>query len=594
MTLAHPDTSSQSSAQPLTRAAEAVLATTLDDTALYQAVSHLPPAYYDHQDTQEEPGTGKGSDRDLEALADPSTLRGYMDDELEKTYADLLGSFQPMLQELDRLESLVEQSGGACQSLEQAWATFSLKAQSTTRELNALQEKIDEERQAEEGIEGFISHHLLSPEDEERLKGEKVDQGFLDACTRIQTHLERAHDLETTCPTLASEILDQLSALQDPVPKTLSRYIQQQYASWGTLQGGEDVEVNPMMAQAIQALSHSEALYQSNVDEIIKIRRRYMALSYSRDIGEEGRSGPLDLERVRRYAGDRLAWLHQATMSEVEIWRALLSLDTDPRKSHENPTFAPWVDATFEYILKPFQASIKKALRVEGMMAVTGYQMAQTLQYYTQTLTRYLGKDGTIPTMLDSLLGEAFEVFLKTLEVQAEHFFRYMENPSDDLGSPPMVIEAAKQLRAITEAYASSMTVTSPITSGSSGPSGSGEEEDVRRPGFDGVLGRILGPLLQACELSAGTARLNEGRRHVFLHNCLSLLLEHLGQGPGTKSRREALEMEMREHVNGMIQTETRELLKRSGLFPFAVALEDEDDPVRILPSLVVLASLAN
>lgn len=80
-------------------------------------------------------------------------------------------------------------------------------------------------------------------------------------------------------------------------------------------------------------MSHQLILHASppwarfNLDGIIKLRQRYMALSYSRDIGEEGRGRPLGLEHVRRYVGDRLAWLHQNIMSEVEMWQSLLSID---------------------------------------------------------------------------------------------------------------------------------------------------------------------------------------------------------------------------------------------------------------------------
>lgn len=46
--------------------------------------------------------------------------------------------------------------------------------------------------------------------------------------------------------------------------------------------------------------------------------------------------------------------------------------------------------------------------------------------------------------------------------------------------------------------------------------------DDFRRPGFDSVLGRMVGPLIQMCDI--GSTFLTERDRAIYLINCLHTL----------------------------------------------------------------------
>ncbi|CAG8548311.1 1902_t:CDS:2 [Acaulospora colombiana] len=269
-----------------------------------------------------------------------------------------------------------------------------------------------------------------------------------------------------------------------------------------------------------------------------------------------------------RYVGDMLAWVHQNVASEKEYLEGLFECKKQEVEADngnitgesDDIIIQDLLDRDFDGICRSLKTRVEQVLGSQ-QGAITAYRILNLIQFYKITIGRILGPNAALSNTLQEITESASMIFFNTLNSQAEQLLRYIQTPGPDLMPPPAVKETVLQLNEIMASYETSLVTTN-------------EREDD----FRVVLDAILDPLFQMCELGAkDLSRFNQ-----------AIYMLSLTKYTFTRGRVMALEKQIEENLEILVDGQYARLLRLSGLGPIVQVMEtkDEDTPLSLMPNM--------
>ena len=157
---------------------------------------------------------------------------------------------------------------------------------------------------------------------------------------------------------------------------------------------------------------------------------------------------------------------------------------------------------------------------------VAVYRLAQVLALYANLIRRLYGPSSFVFQAIDkyfyfsvsrinllSLVSSAFDGFTDLLKEEAENLLRTSSPPTSDLNPPAHLKDMVEKLQLIIQAQDKSMVTED-------------EETDLlhhHRPSFEQVMARMIGPMVQACDIAS--IALEDKERAIFMLKCLRLIM---------------------------------------------------------------------
>lgn len=523
-------------------------------------------------------------------------LRLDIQKEVIESNGEVIAEFGRVAEQLRRIGSTIDALNTTYGNLK---AEISAAHDATKPVLDEATGLIDRRRNVETRrrlLNAFVDHFVLS-EDEIAsltLTAEPVDAQFfsvLSKAKKISKDCEILLGFEDN-PSLGPEIMEQTSKNINLGFQKLYKWVQKEFKHLNL----ENPQISSSMSRALRVLAERPALFQSYLNTFAEARESilsdafYTALTGSSENGTEVSSSVKPIELAAhdplRYAGDMLAWVHSATVSEresleslfvgdggelargiqegreMEVWRLAAEEGGEDEEAF-NPVEAlnNLVDRNLSGVSRILRQRMAQAIQVNED-TILAYKLANLLNFYRLTFRKLLSNDtdsgedtGEVqndgPSLVDTL---------KSLETEALRHFRSLirdhiatlqgefAQASSDLSPPDFLQDAMKQLISIMKTYETS--ITSP---------------DSREAGFAPILEEALDPFLEGCESMAEKAN-TPLENLIFTINCLDSARETLALYDFTTSRTAELQSNVDRKARALVESQYAFFRRRSGL----------------------------
>lgn len=456
-------------------------------------------------------------------------------------------------------------------------------------------------------LNAFIGHFVLT-EDEVALltlTAEPLDERFF-------TVLSKAKKISTDCeillgfednPSLGPEIMEQTSRNINLGFQKLYKWVQKEFKHLNL----ENPQISSSMSRALRVLAERPVLFQNYLNSFAEARESilsdafYTALTGSSESGSEIASSIKPIELAAhdplRYAGDMLAWMHSATVSEREALEALFVGDGGglAKGMQEGRETEAWLLASEEGsedadIFDPIKAlndlvdrdlsGVTRILRQRMAQVIQNndeiilaYKLANLLNFYRLTFGKLLNAgargsnnpaDGiqdrpSLVETLSSLESEALRHFRSLVRDHVATLRGEFGQAPSDLAPPDFLQDALKQLVSVMKTYDTSLA-----------------SQSSRETDFAPVLEEALDPFLVGCEEMAKKAK-EPLERLVFILNCLATARETLALYDFTASRASKLQEAIDNKAHALVEHQYSFLCHQSGLEDIFAALGSLD-----------------
>uniref|UniRef100_A0A8C5E749 Conserved oligomeric Golgi complex subunit 6 n=1 Tax=Gouania willdenowi TaxID=441366 RepID=A0A8C5E749_GOUWI len=432
--------------------------------------------------------------------------------------------FKGVKEELESVHEDVQAMSACCEEMTNRLKASKEQTQDLIVKTNKLQGENQRLEVRAQVVQAFLTKFQLSPEETATLRGPRdapITEDFFKALTRVKNiHEEVKILLRTNQQTAGLEIMEQMAVLQETSYEQLYRWAQNECR--GLAQ--ETCDISPVLTQAMEALQDRPVLYKYTLDEFGTARRCAVVRGFIDALTRGGPGGtprPIEMHShdPLRYVGDMLAWLHQATASEMEHLEALLKLVT-LQGVEENKQEV--VGHITEGVCRPLKVRIEQVIVAEPG-AVLLYKLSNLLKFYHHTISRVYSSKSPF------FLPEQVEL------------------PPVDLGPTASLTQTLSLLREVLASHDSSVV---PL--------------DARQADFAQVLSCILDPLLQLCTVSA--SNLGTADMATYMVNSLYVMKTTLALFEFTDKRLEMLEFQIEAHLDTLINEQASYVLTRAGL----------------------------
>ncbi len=428
------------------------------------------------------------------------------------------------------------------------------------------------------------SHFMLSETETLALtsSAEPVNDEFFSALGRGKQML---HDCEALLgferQTLGSELMEQTSNHINLGYQKLYNWTHREFK-------GLDLE-NPQMSavirRALKILADRPALFQSCLNLFSEARQRilsdafFAALTGSRPDGSNGpATKPIDMTAHDpiRYAGDMLAWVHSAAVSEREVLEVLfvaegeeLAKGLNSGRDAEVWRLVDGEDKEDFNAIKALNSLVDRDIsgatrilrqRIEQVIQVNeddilAYKLSSLLKFYGVMLRKLLGSDCSLLEGIEIMEGECMRQFKALVReriatVQGDSF-----QAPPNLGPPLFLQDAIKQLEVIISTYETSLSTSND------------EHEEVNQ-----LMAEAFDPFLLGCEKMAKS--LPSPDDSIFLLNCWLAGSECLGQRDVTSHKAPQLQKKIQGQSEKLTELQLDFLCQESGLSTVFSALD--------------------
>ncbi|XP_048447894.1 conserved oligomeric Golgi complex subunit 6-like [Pyrus x bretschneideri] len=171
---------------------------------------------------------------------------------------------------------------------------------------------------------------------------------------------------------------------------------------------------------------------------------------------------------------------------------------------------------------------------------IISYKLSNTLEFYSHTVSEFIGRETALSDTLWTLKDAAQKTFFDILKTRGEKLLRYPPLVSVELSPPPAVREEVSLLLEIVETHNSMMLPTL-----------------GKNPSFGPVISALLDPIIKSSETSS----------KIFLINCLCAIQQPLLGHEVAEEYVKCLGM-IAKHMQALVENEVDVILKRCGLYP--------------------------
>uniref|UniRef100_A0A915EX56 Conserved oligomeric Golgi complex subunit 6 n=1 Tax=Echinococcus canadensis TaxID=519352 RepID=A0A915EX56_9CEST len=256
-------------------------------------------------------------------------------------------------------------------------------------------------------------------------------------------------------------------------------------------QNFEAVEISVPFRKCLRELQERPIFFKYILDEYANARRQLIVETFLHALTVGWNSGgnvtsvflskPIEMQShdPTRYAGDMLAWLHQAVASEKEYLCSLTSEKADKE------IICDCLSNVTGGLAHPLQLRLEQILVTE-QDAVLLYQINNLLQFYANVILNLLDERATLYITLSELQALSWNLFVSALQRQTSDLLADSEPPRHDLTPSMSTIDVTRLLEAILATQ--DMSCAPP---------------DVRQTKCEEVVAVVVKPLLEHYELTA-------------------------------------------------------------------------------------------
>jgi len=237
-----------------------------------------------------------------------------------------------LIQQLNRVGSLITTLNQTCDDIRKHVLAAKQETAPMLEEASTLLAQKQETEKKQHLLHSFCKHFLISDEDLTTLasSAEPVNERFFDLLARVkQIHKDCELLLGYENQRLGLELMDQTTRNLDAAYKKLFN---------STLRGFkgldlEDPHISGSIRRSLRALSERPALFQSCLDSFAEARQSTVSGAFQTALTDStmgsARAIEFSTHDPLRYIGDMLAWVHSATVSEMEALEGLFISDAD-------------------------------------------------------------------------------------------------------------------------------------------------------------------------------------------------------------------------------------------------------------------------
>ncbi|KAI9209389.1 oligomeric Golgi complex subunit 6 [Polychytrium aggregatum] len=491
------------------------------------------------------------------------------------------------------IEKQVTEMNSQCQEMEDKLKTANERTFRIVSRIKDMKESSQRALIRKSLAEAFVKRFTLSDQEIQILTTPhlEINKSFFDA-------LDHLHQINEDCRALlvtdhqhaGLEIMDSITIYQDLAYEKLFKWTQAQCR--GLTRDMPDL--NRTLKDAMRALKLRPVLFQTCVEDVCHIRRTAVGKAFLDALTRGGPGGfprPMELHAhdPLRYAGEMLAWVHQASVGEHEMLEGLFDIRKKPAlhspirtqssAEEDSPSglesllddsdvVERILNKGLEGVCRPLRARLESIIATQQKPLVN-YKLMNLVQFYYNTVSRVLGSSAELTITLHEIEGVANHAFFENLNGQASEMIKAPEAPKRDLLPSPTINDAVSQLKEIMTSYQSSLV-----------------PHEEREKDFANLLRALLDPLLQVCVL--GSAALSTFESAIYMANCLYHVQTTLKPYPFTDQQIAALEGQIQHQLETLIQEQHTTILKRSGLAYMVETMDknDKHEPLALLPGM--------
>lgn len=505
-----------------------------------------------------------------------------------RRYADFSGPCCQkliFLKQLKRIGHTIANLNQGCEDMRRHIDAAHRETAPVLEEASALLTQKDQNETKQQLLQAFNAHFIMCDDDVAVLTStaEPVNDRYfavLARAKRLQNDCEIL--LGTENQSLGLEILEQVSRNLNGAFQKLYRWIQREFKSLNL----ENPQISSSIRRALRVLAERPSLFQNCLDYFAEARENilsdafFTALTGTLVSGEPDKSvKPIELvaHDPLRYVGDMLAWTHSATVSEREALEVLFISEGDEiakgiQAGRDNE---PWhkfsedddagtfdglkalselVDRDVTGVARVLRQRIEQVIQSHEE-TILAYEISNLLNFYRVTFSRLLGHDSILLETLASLEESALRQFRALLSDHVASSQGDLQNAPADLGPPEFLQDCLKQLTAIMKTYETSFTAA-----------------DSREKEFENILVDAFDPYVTASNSLAKS--LPAPANSIFSINCLLAARSVLSQFDFIKERVAAIDDNIAEHSEDLVDDRYAFFLQNSGLQPLLQALE--------------------
>ncbi|KAF1809000.1 oligomeric complex COG6 [Eremomyces bilateralis CBS 781.70] len=395
---------------------------------------------------------------------------------------------------------------------------------------------------------------------------------------------------------LGLQIMEQASKRLNGLFQSLFNWVQREFKTLDL----ENPQISAAIRRSLRALSERPSLFRSCLDAFSVSREAVLSDSFhaalTGSVGGDQKQPSKPIELIAhepiRYAGDMLAWIHSATVSEREALEALFigegreiakgleaGRDDDPWSVDEEgvvfdprTALAELVDRNLSSVARLLRQRAEQVIHSHDDPGVA-FKIANLVAFYRSILSKLLGGEGSVADTLRAIETSANRQFKAGVRDHIAALEHEKQVIPDHCAPPEFLADA---LRLIGELM---ITVDTSIDA-------SGHEEQIS----ESVLEEALDPFLEHSKAISNHAEKPD--RQVFALNCLLATKSALQPFSFTKSRLGKIKQSLEGISRELTDYQYSRLLESSGIMPLMDALNRFSDADRRLLSALELPIL--
>jgi hypothetical protein len=273
------------------------------------------------------------------------------------------------------------------------------------------------------------------------------------------------------------ELLEEMSVHQERGFDRLYKWVQDEVKK--IVQDTPDIE--KILRVGVRLLGERQAYYRHCQELFVTTRRNALVKRFILALTRGGPNGtprPIELSShdSMRYAGDMLAWVHQAVASEKDLFMSLYATKKvevptsvsgttsgtvtpapgSPLRASAQVEDMPLFDEVFTGIVRPLSVRIEQMLSPQ-IGVVLAYKLSNLLTFYSSVITAMLGDDTPMTTCIQSLENRATSLFQELMNSQIQKLASSPSQYPSDLSPPHGLVDIVARLGEILVCYNNSM-----------------------------------------------------------------------------------------------------------------------------------------
>uniref|UniRef100_A0A0X3Q0M1 Conserved oligomeric Golgi complex subunit 6 n=1 Tax=Schistocephalus solidus TaxID=70667 RepID=A0A0X3Q0M1_SCHSO len=527
------------------------------------------------------------------SVRDRRNLRSSIEKQRLQLADSVLNDIDDFKHNLDDLSSELDAMLTSCETINSKLQASKSRMEKIVMETNLNQSRRLSINLAQIAASAFIKSFYISPEDWGFLNeppSQAVSDRVLQLLQRART-TQRLFETSIRYPTtiLAKDIVKVTACFVDKAYEQIYNWVKREVSA----QCFEAIEISVVLRKCLEVLQDRPILFKYVLDEYANARRKVIAEAFinALTVGWNSGSGfepvatkPMELQShdPLRYAGDMLAWLHQASASEREYFKSLTSDKVEIELMHD------CLNNITNGLAYPLQLHLEQLLVTEHS-AVLLYKINNILQFYSSVIMNLLGEKCTVYATLSELQSLSWNLFISALQQETLNLLSESEFPRHDFMPSTSALEACRLLEAILTCQ--DMSYAAP---------------DVRQTKCEQIVEVVVKPLLEHFETMAGRfgeVALPPSRKasattvspappppsagqsvwsteaQVYLLNCLNSVYASLSRLEFTGVQIAEISQRLEDLLSSLTAEQTQHVLFRTNLCGLWVALQRGHDP---------------